>query len=86
MEKVIVTRPFTGLASMQVCAEENATDEEILRVCNQENPSGTTGGWGNVIRGKEQSVSTILNDKGEPNDFPVPCATHKNRTHFIVLC
>lgn len=42
MNKVVVTRPFMGICGMQVCAHKDATDEEILAVCNGENPSGTS--------------------------------------------
>ena len=75
MERVIITNPFMGLVAMQVCAESDAADEEILRICNLENPSGTTGGWGIVIRG------------GEPKDGgPIHCSDHPGRTHFIATC
>lgn len=50
MDRVIVTRAMVGIAHMQVCAVEDATDEEILRVCNRENPSGTSLGWCEVYR------------------------------------
>ena len=33
MERVVVSREFMGLFSMQVCAVKDATDEEILEVC-----------------------------------------------------
>ena len=76
MERVVVTRPFLGLVQMQVCAEKDATDEEILRVCNMENPSGTTAGWCEVIR----------NDEEHPQCNPIQCKDDPERTHFLVLC
>ena len=79
MEKIIVTNPFVGIAHMQVCAANDATDEEILAVCNATNPAGTTNGWSHVCR----------ND--EPDEFwgptcPVQCSDDKGRTHFLIAC
>ena len=76
MKRVIITRPFHGLAGMQVCAKANATDKEILEVCNTQNPSGTSNGWSEVIR----------DDKEHPNSNPVQCEQHPDRKHFIILC
>ena len=75
-ERVVVTRPMIGLLYMQVCAVDDATDEEILEVCNRNNPAGTMNGWGIVIR----------NDKEYPNLNPVACQDIKGRTHFLVAC
>ena len=72
MERVIVTNPFNGLCHMQVCAIADATDEEILEVCNRENPSGTSLGWCGVIR--------------EGDGAPVQCQDFPDRTHFLVNC
>ncbi len=72
MERVIVTRPVCGICHMQVCAVADATDEEILKVCNGENPSGTTNGWDAVIR------------RGD--GAPVVCATYPERRHIMVSC
>jgi len=49
-ERVIPTRFVVGICHMQVCVAEGVSDEEILDVCNKENPSGTTGGWNQVER------------------------------------
>lgn len=70
--RVMVTRPVLGLFYMQVCAAAEATDEEILAVCNRENPSGTTNGWTTVIRDGD----------GEP----VQCDGDPDRLHFLVSC
>lgn len=70
-----VTRCAVGLCHMQVCADSNATDEEILEVCNRENPSGTTNGWSQVCRAAEPA-----------NMAPVQCADDSSRTHFLVAC
>jgi hypothetical protein len=80
MNRIVVTRPFVGILYMQVCAVNDASDEEILEVCNRENPSGTTAGWGRVIR--------TLKDTCEDNKGALPaiCSEDKNRTHFLVVC
>lgn len=70
--KVIVTKEVIGICYMQVCADKSATDEEILSVCNRENPSGTTNGWASVIR--------------EGQGAPVVCADDSNRLHILVSC
>lgn len=81
MEKVIVTRPMVGIAGMQVCAAKHATDEEILEVCNRENPAGTMNGWGDVVRGR-RDPSCVIPDHHEP----VQCADFPDRIHLLVLC
>lgn len=79
--RVIVTRPMVGVCAMQVCAVKDATDEEILAVCNDENPAGTTNGWGEVIRSvEEDSLFKTANSQ------PVQCVDHDDRMHFLVLC
>lgn len=40
MERVLVIRPFVG----------PLYDDEILKVCNTQNPSGTKGGWSYVVQ------------------------------------
>lgn len=73
LPRVQVTRAVLGIAHMQVCAVKDATDEEILGVCNQENPSGTTSGWTRVHR--EGALYG-----------PVGCKDHSDRLHIIVGC
>ena len=75
MDRVEVTRPFMGLLYMQVCAVADATDEEILEVCNRKNLCGTTNGWCSVLRMPE-------NEKQRP----VPCADHAGRQHILIAC
>ena len=78
-ERIEVTNPFLGICHMQVCAESNMTDKEILEFCNSANPSGTTNGWGKVIReDPEGHDGKSLN--------PVQCNRDLNRTHFLVSC
>lgn len=81
MERVVVTRPYCGVVAMQVCAVKDATDEEILEVCNRENPAGTENGWGEVIRDCAE-VTMFKNEKS----VPVQCQDHEDRQHFMVLC
>jgi len=78
MNRIIVTRPIVGICYMQVCAEKDATDTEILEICNRENPSGTTAGWVRVVR--------EVKFEGEENKLPVQCADNPNRLHFLVCC
>jgi len=80
MKRVEVTRCWTGLCSMQVCAIPDATDEEILEICNKENPSGTEAGWGKVIR----EIEDVLGEnKGM---LPGPCKDFPGRIHYLVFC
>jgi hypothetical protein len=75
MERVEVTNGFLGICHMQVCAVADATDDEILEVCDSRNPSGTSNGWCHVIRESEH-----------PNMQPVACKEHPERKHFLVAC
>lgn len=79
--RVVITAPFVNICTMQVCAVEDATDDEILAVCNQENQSGTSNGWGEVIRTADSN--NMFRDEGR---LPVPCGDNPNRKHFLVLC
>ena len=76
-KRVIVTRSFVGLCHMQVCATKDATDDEILDVCNTENPSGTANGWSTVYRNGEWLGQDMS---------PVKCADDENRLHILVGC
>lgn len=81
MNRVTVTRSMVGICHMQVCAKSDATDEEILAVCNKENISGTRNGWALVIRDNYESNFWPA-DKMKP----VPCQDDPTRTHFMVGC
>ena len=61
---------------MQVCAEADVTNEEILNVCNEKNPSGTSQGWCEVLR----------KDYKRESMRPVKCASFPDRTHFLIQC
>ena len=78
LARVEITRLMVSICTMQVCACEGATDAEILDVCNSGNPAGITGGWRTVIRqGFEHAT---------PDNLPIQCTDHPDRTHFLVLC
>jgi len=74
--RVVITRTFIGFFCMQVCAIADATDAEILELCNQENPSGTRLGWNEVHRGLSAVTECDLS--------PVPCDRHAGRLHITV--
>jgi hypothetical protein len=76
MNKIEILNPFVGIFGMVVCAEEGVTDEEILSFCNKENPSGTSNGWSEIIRGSIE----------HPKRNPVRCADNPERWHLIVTC
>ena len=82
MERVVVTRCLFNIATMQTCAVMDATDDEILAVCNRDNPSGTSLGWARVIRASDGEDSMFAG----PNTVPVPCADDPARLHFLVVC
>lgn len=76
LDRVIVTRPILGITGMQVCCVKDATDEEILKVCNTQNPSGTTGGWQVVVRDENSKYAA----------GPVVCDDDKDRLHIVIIC
>jgi hypothetical protein len=71
-ERVTISRMMVGICHMQVCCVKDATDAEILHVCNSQNPSGTRGGWSEVIR--------------EGIGAPVPCMDDSTRIHVMIAC
>lgn len=81
-KRVIVTRPMMGLTAMQVCCVKDATNEEILKVCNEENPAGTTAGWSLVLRTKED----IEKYNYPESCLPVACSDNSDREHILILC
>lgn len=83
-QRVCVTMPYAGLRAMQVCAVEDATDEEILKVCNEENPQMVSGGWHTVVRTEEQAME--LAAWGGTSAIPGKCADCPGRLHILVLC
>jgi hypothetical protein len=83
-QRVCVTMPWAGFRAMQVCVVEDATDEEILEVCNKENPQLVTGGWHTVVRTKNQASG--LTSSGDESPLPGKCKDCPGRLHMIVLC
>jgi hypothetical protein len=77
MDRVEMTKAWVGVLHMQVCAVDVATDEEILAVCNRDNPLHGTSRWKRVVRGDDP------NDP--PVGFPGPCDDHPGRTHLLVV-
>jgi hypothetical protein len=80
-QRVIITKPIMGICGMQVCAIATVKDKEILEICNRENPSGTTNGWGTVIRRVKKDELFHIKE-----NLPVTCLDDPTRKHFIVLC
>ena len=78
MDRVVVTKTFIGAFRMAVCAVPDASDEEILAVCNRQNPSGTEFGWMRVHRDGQTESGTSLH--------PVQCQQEPERIHFIIGC
>jgi hypothetical protein len=78
MRRIEITIPFLGICHMQVCAVKDVTDEEILDVCNKENPAGTTNGWVRVIRETDGNH--------DEKSLPVQCTDFEDRLHFLVVC
>ena len=70
------THGLYAFCTMQVCAVADASDEEILRVCNAENPSGVNP-WDTVVR---------TDDDHKVMPGRNPCAEHAGRFHYLVLC
>ncbi len=81
MDRVIVTKAMVGICGMQVCAEKDATNDEILAVCNQDNPSGTTNGWSRVVRNIDKE-SWFTDETA----LPIQCESYPDRIHFLVIC
>lgn len=87
-QRVCVTMPYAGLRAMQVCVVEDATDEEILKVCNEENPQMVSRGWHTVVRTEEQVKKEDIGCKEGWGDSALPgkCVECPGRLHIIVLC
>lgn len=75
-ERVMIVKNFHGICHMIVCVEKDATNDEILEMCNRENPSGTSLGWCKVVREENE----------DPNRNPVPCDEIDNRLHILIGC
>ena|SRR3990172_6866517 len=80
-ERVVISKMFVSLLFMQVCAVPDATDEEILELCNRKNVCGTSAGWSYVVRAKRDDDYWITD-----NHLPKPCEQFAPRLHFLVGC
>jgi hypothetical protein len=76
-DRVVITNPYNGIVHMQVCAVNDATEEEILATCNRENPSGTSSGWCRVCRDDDEFWGNV---------GPVACEDDPGRTHYMIAC
>jgi hypothetical protein len=81
MPRIEVTRPIMGICHMQVCADADASDEEVLAFCNRENPAGTSNGWSHIIR--ENAADGFWSDC---DLAPKACANDPRRLHLIIAC
>lgn len=83
LPRILIVRAVVGFCFMVVCATSDVSDAEILKLCNEKNPSGTERGWDRVAR-TERSDGGELLFSHVPG--PVPCRDHDDRTHFLVSC
>ena len=72
MDRVMISKRNAGNARMEVCAVNDATDEEILAKCT-DNVAGSVHGWTEVLR-----------QQGKTG--PVTCEAHPGRLIFPVTC
>ena len=80
MDRVVISRYVFGITMMQVCAVKDATDEEILEVCNRLNSSGTEQGWVKVAREVDEKRMIFK------NHLPTQCGDNPDRLHFLIIC
>lgn len=81
--RVFLTGMFAGLFSEHVCAVPDATDEEILKACNDADNSirPGSGKWDIVIRTKEDADRAKVSfEAGKPGQ----CVECPPRIHFVV--
>lgn len=71
--RIETVKSVHGICAMVVCVSKGVNDNEILKHCNDTNPSGTEHGWSEVVRG----VGCL---------GPVLCDANPKRTHLIVRC
>lgn len=83
MDKVVITKRWLGLGGMQVCASRDATDKEILAVCNADNPAAIEAGWSTVVRSVDEPGCGGAAHSGrlrsQPRPGPVGCAVLRRR-------
>ena len=83
-QRVMVTGLFAGIFSSHVCVVKDATDEEILRACNREDPRAAGFSWTKVIRTKKDIQDLKLNVAKGFQGIPVPCVECPDRIHMVV--
>lgn len=66
---------YQGILDIQVCVPEDWTDERVLEFAEQENPCGTTAGWGIRKEGSKQLA-------GAPERNP--CEQRENYVHIML--
>jgi hypothetical protein len=81
-DRVFIMRSFAGLRAMQVCVLPEVPDEEILQVCNRENPQLGTIRWHTVVKDVKHAMECVVS----PEAAPGPCQSRVGRLHKIVLC
>lgn len=81
-DRVFISMPVAGFRAMQVCVKPEVPDEEILQVCNRENPQLVSGGWHTVVRSKEHARKCKVDEVAAPGQ----CVECPDRLHKIVLC
>ena len=91
-QRVMITGLFAGLFSNHVCVLPDATDEEILAACNENelkiNPSSTHR-WTRVIRTQKDIEELNLKPDPDrpglkPGALPGPCDDCPGRIHMVV--
>lgn len=72
MDRIMITRRQLGHLHMQVCIDPDVTNDDILDVCNRQNPRDPTSAW--------QSVRRYCGD----TPMTKPCPAHPHRLHLLV--
>lgn len=81
-QRVCVTLPYAGFRAMQVCVVQDATDQEILEVCNRENPQLVSRGWHTVVRDAAHAREIGVDECAAPGK----CVECPDRLHKIAIC
>lgn len=83
-KRAMVTGAYAGLFACQVCVVPDATDEEILAVCNRDDPRTEGFSWTKVIRTKEDVKAEGLRSLDGSSVIPGQCVECPPRLHMIV--
>jgi hypothetical protein len=85
MERIEITNPFVNIYTMQICAEEDVTVEEVVEYANTYNPTGTSGRWSPILT--EEEVPKHWLGKFTADKFiPVECSQYAGRKHYLLVC